>query len=332
MLLKKAAILLFAAAAAIMMFACTAAPVQISRAPVEGPDDYKPAETAKAAVPKKRTSGQTVTYGGRTWEPRDGSTNVLLIGVDNDATRHEVGRSDMLILCTFDPDEPGISFLTIPRDTHAYVYHLDENGAVKNEVYEKINHAYTYGGGPDSYSAQNAMACTSRLLSCGGLLSVPIHYFVSIDLDGLAELAGVFGGVEVEFDQTIPGVGNAGEVVNLQGPFVRYYLERRHDMSEGEVSRQKHQQTFLKALLAKIKDQGMQNIPELYGVFTQFMDTNLSLRQCLTLAQLLNDVSVDEIRFSRITGEGVTLDGVWYLEPDNEEMTQLVLESQYREE
>lgn len=306
------------------------APAPITRAPIEGPDDLETLERAPNSATLHRRKGEPVIYGGTKWYPREGAVNILLIGVDKDASRHETGRSDMLILCTVDTNEGDISFLTIPRDTHAYIYQIAEDGQIQGEVHEKINHAYAYGGGADAYSAENTMAAVSRLLSCGGLLDVPIHYYMSIDLDGLAELADVFGGVEVVFDQTIPGVGQAGETVNLQGPFVRYYLERRHDMSEGEVSRQKHQQTFLKALLQKIKERGAaQSAPELFSIFLEFMRTNLSLRQCLSIAALVDKLNVEDVRFMRISGTGVTEDGVWYLEPNEEEMVQLVLASQY---
>ena len=320
-----------AAAAAFLAAACSLLPpaAPIERAPIEGPDDYVP-EATRSIATLQRDTGGTVRYDGMDWVPRADRINVLLIGVDKDATRNETGRSDMLILCSMDPQDGSVSMLTIPRDTRAYVYQVGENGEIAGEQYEKINHAYAYGGGPDRYSAENTMACVSRLLSCGGLLSVPVHNYVSIDLDGLADLADVFGGVEVTFDQTIPGVGQKGETVNLQGPFVRYYLERRHDQLEGEVSRQKHQQTFMKELLRKIKEEGAAaHAPELYSALTQFVRTNLSLGQCLELAGIIDGISVDDIQVSRIVGEGVTEDGVWYLAPDNEQMTRAVLESQY---
>lgn len=322
---------------AAMVSCAVVTPEPIVREHIPGPDDISESDSAAVSADAPRTertaprpSGAPVMYDGATWYPRPDVSNILLIGVDKDASRHEIGRSDMLILCTIDPNEPSISMLTIPRDTRAYMYKLADDGSVEDELCEKINHAYAYGGGPDKYSAQNTMQAVSRLLSCGGMLSVPIQYYISIDLDGLAELADVFGGIEVTFDQTIPGVGNAGETVNLQGPFVRYYLERRHDMAEGEVSRQKHQQTFMKALFAKIKERGaLQSTPALFAIFTKFMKTNLSLPQCLTFAGLLDKLNLDDVRFSRITGEGVRVDDVWYLEPDEQETVRLVLDNLY---
>lgn len=335
--------------ACVLAWSCDASVGQIIRDPIPGPDDEVLSEEeaemrAAAGIPEEvpeseaghvadRTgsaSGTPVTVGGTRYVPRSNIVNILLIGVDNDSTRSGVGRSDMLILCTLDMDTGGISFLTIPRDTHAYVYHISEDGQIMDRVYEKINHAYAYGLGADRYSPQNTMACVSRLLSSDGELEVPIHYYISMDLDGLAELADVFGGVSVTLDQDVPNVGSAGETVNLQGPVVRYYLENRHDMSDGEVSRQIHQQTFLRALMQAVKDRGaVQSAPDLFSVFSRFIKTNLSLRQFLACAKLLDGLSVDEVTFDRISGEGVTVDGVWYLEPDVQQMRELVLRSQY---
>ena len=271
-----------------------------------------------------------VLVDGRVYRPKTNIVNILLLGVDKDSLRREVGRSDMIMLVTLDFDAGTIQCLTIPRDTHAVVYHINENGNIVDEVYEKLNHAYAYGLGPNKYSAENTMLCTSNFLSMGGEFDVPIDYYVSIDLDGIAELAGIFGGVDVTLAQDVPEVGKAGETVNLQGPTVRHYLQNRHDMSDGEVSRQLHEQTFLKALLEEIREAGaVQNAAQLYTMFTKFIRTNLTLAQVAEYAGILDQVSNDAIEFYRISGTGETIDGVWYLEPDLEEAKELVLKTQY---
>lgn len=268
---------------------------------------------------------------GRVYQPKRNIVNILLLGVDKDSLRHEVGRSDMIVLVTLDFDAGTIQCLTIPRDTHAAIYHIDDNGHIVDEVYEKLNHAYAYGLGPNKYSAENAMLCTSNFLEMGGEFDIPIDYYVSIDLDGIAELAGIFGGVDVTLDQDVPEVGKKGETVNLQGPTVRHYLQNRHDMTDGEVSRQLHEQTFLRALLEEIREVGaVRNADQLYNMFTKFVRTNLTLPQVVEYAAILDQVSPDDIEFYRISGTGETVDGVWYLEPDMDEAKELILKMQYK--
>lgn len=271
-----------------------------------------------------------VLVDGRVYRPKENTVNILLLGVDNDTHRNEVGRSDMIMLVTLDFDAGTIQCLTIPRDTHASVYHINESGNIIEEVYEKLNHAYAYGLGPNKYSAENTMLCTANFLNMGGEFDVPIDYYVSIDLDGIAELAGVFSGVDVTLDQDMPGVGKEGETVHLEGPTVRGYLQNRHDMSEGEVSRQVHEQTFLLALFEAIREQGaVANADRLYSLFTKFVRTNLTLSQVMDCAALVDLVSPEDIEFYRLDGTGETIDGVWYLEPDMEQAKELVLKTQY---
>lgn len=293
-------------------------------APREEPMDYATLRDAGSAARPQ------VLVNGRVYRPKADIVNILLLGVDKDTLRREVGRSDMIMLVTLDFEAGTIQCLTIPRDTHATVYQINESGNIVGEVYEKLNHAYAYGLGPNKYSAENAMLCTANFLNMGGEFEVPIDYYVSIDLDGIAELAGIFGGVDVTLDQDVPEVGKAGETVNLQGPTVRHYLQNRHDMSDGEVTRQLHEQTFLKALLEEIRAAGaVQNAPELYNMFTKFIRTNLTLSQVADYAELLERVSNDDIEFYRLSGTGTTEDGVWYLEPDMDEAKELVLKTQY---
>lgn len=326
---KRAMALL--AAICVLLVGCSR---PIERDPIEGPDRAHAATSTRSRerldLPSGGAKRNSVTIGGVRYDPKEDLMNVLLIGVDKDSTRTGVGRADMIVLCTLDPHEGTISLLTVPRDTHAWVHHISEDGEIQDTVYEKINHSYAYGLGPTKYSAENTMACTSRLLECDGQLEVPIHYYLSMDLDGLWDLADVFGGVAVTLDQDVPNVGAEGETVTLQGPTVRYYLEARHGMDEGEVSRQIHQQTFLKALMQAIKDKGgAAAAADLYTIFARFMRTNLSARQFASCIKLLDGVNVEDISIGRVMGEGITMDDVWYLEPDPIQMRDLVLAHQY---
>lgn len=280
-------------------------------------------QSAPAARPQ-------VLVDGRVYRPKANIVNILLLGVDSDSRRHEVGRSDLIMLVTLDFDAGTIQCLSIPRDTHATVYHINESGNIVDEVYEKLNHAYAYGLGPNKYSAENAMLCTSNFLNMGGEFDVPIDYYASIDLDAIVEMADMFGGVDVTLDQDIPEVGRTGETVHLQGRAVRLYLQNRHDMSDGEFTRQQHEQTYLKALLDKIRETGaVQNAAQLYTMFTKYVRTNLTLAQVAEFAGILDETTSDEVEFYRISGTGETIDGVWYLEPDLEEAKQLILKMQY---
>lgn len=278
---------------------------------------------------------KTVNINGQEYKQKENITNILLMGIDSDKERVKNAqgwRSDMLMLVTIDRDNDQITCTSIPRDTRANVYKLDNNGKITSEVTEKINHAYSYGGGPSKYSAENAMRCTEELLECSGLLDVPIQYYISIDLDGIEILSDEVGGVEVTLDQSVPDVGKKGETVTLEGETTRKFLENRHDMSDGELTRQKHEQMFIKSLARKIKDMGaVQAAPQLYDMFIKFMRTNLTVDESADLAQVLDKTKIDDIKFN-VWDQGAPeiISGVWYYRASQEEILNQMLDAIYQ--
>ncbi len=282
---------------------------------------------------------KVVTLDGKTYAQKENMVNILLLGIDSDAERvknKQGWRSDMIMLCSIDKDTNEVTFTSIPRDTRADVYHVGADGKITGTVTEKLNHAYSYGGGPTKYSAENAMRCTSEFLACGGLINVPIDYYISIDLDGLPKLAAEMGGVEVTLDQSVPDVGGKGDTVSLEGDTVRKFLENRHDMSEGEMTRQLHEQMFIKSLAGEIKDMGAKEAaPELYNTFMKFMRTNMKVDEVLDLAGTLDSVSADNMKFNLMekgAGEMIGTPAVWSYRASQDEVVRMMLDALYNEQ
>lgn len=277
-----------------------------------------------------------VSFNGKNYEPKTNVTNILLLGVDSDAERVKTDagwRSDMIMLVSIDNDTNQITCTSVPRDTRAFVSHVNESGQVTSEVEEKINHAYAYGGGPSKYSAENAMSAVEKLLECGGLINVPIDYYISIDLDGLPKIADALDGVPVTLEQSVPDVGKKGETVDLNGAKVRKYLENRHDMDDGEFSRQRHEQEFVRAMARKIKELGAKEAaPGLYDTFMKFMRTNMSLDNVLSVATILDNANMDEMKFNLMeNGSPEVIGGTWYYRASQDEILHQMLDALYKE-
>ena len=62
-------------------------------------------------------------------------THVMIMGVDS--RKDDVGRSDTLMVTSIDQTAEKAALLSIPRDTRV---------AIDGHGYDKINHAYAYGG------------------------------------------------------------------------------------------------------------------------------------------------------------------------------------------
>lgn len=248
--------------------------------------------------------------------------HILLLGVDSDeytATQNQGWRSDMMMLCTLNTGDGRIFMTSIPRDTRTYVYHVDKDGHPTEKTLTKINHAYSYGGGPDKYGAKNAMRAVSDYLggACGAC--VPVDYYVSIDMENMPKLADALGGVPVTLDVDFPLLGRKGEKVVLDSSSVNYFLRNRYDVG-GDLSRARHHEEFLLSLLRQIKAKGARYATALFGFSVRYTRTNLNFSQMMALAGLLDKSDLNALDYRVIAGEYRTIGGVCYYLSDAEDV------------
>lgn len=247
---------------------------------------------------------QSVTIDGKQYNAKQKIITVLMLGIDSDgsAEKNAQGeRSDMMLLCTVNLEEgqEGITFTSLPRDTRTKVHKVDtETGKILDKNWmTKLNHAYNIGGMTKGYGADNALRATEDLIEIDGQLSIPVQYYLSIDLGHLGDLAAALDGVEVTLDQDYPDIGSKGETINLEGEDVRLYLQNRKQMEDGERDRQRHEQEFLMAIAKKIKSMGaVQSASKLFTQLQDVVHLNLNLDQIVAMAGVLDKVSLDDIQ------------------------------------
>lgn len=266
-----------------------------------------------------------------------GIYNILLLGIDSNAEREakRMGyRSDVMMLCSINFDNKTMHLTSVPRDMWVKVpKSMDENGNVLTSTEQRINTAYSFGGGPDKDGAKFAMKCMEDFLSLDGMFDVKIDYYVSIDIDGLYKLADDIGGVEVVMDRYVAGVGNKGDTVTINKSNIDAYIRTRKGAGDdyGRVSRQ---QDYIMAVAKKIKAMGTtEAVTSMYGTITQYAKTNLSLDQCLSLAGFVKDFDLDNLTKYTITGNGFrTSGGASVLKVDEEKLKSYMLEYFYDQE
>ncbi|BDF57446.1 hypothetical protein CE91St36_02630 [Christensenellaceae bacterium] len=288
-----------------------------------------------------------VAVDGKRYGKNPNVVSILMLGVDWDGSEERADdgkRSDMVVLCTINMESNAIDFHSIPRDTRTAVHAVDQKtGKIQDKTYlSKINHAYALGAlYGDETGAKNEMLAVEELISCGSRLNIPVDYYVSLELRSLADLANVLGGVEVELDQDISGFGSKGEAVLLEGDNVRRYLEKRKDVG-GEMSRQRHQQEFIKAIAKAVKKLGAAQtatrlLPKLEEIG---MQTNMNLDQVAATAGVLDKIgSVDAVSMKTFADEDanwpekmhdpVLGQDVYYYLMDDEELLNTMLALYY---
>ena len=156
-----------------------------------------------------------------------GAQNILVIGSDS-LTAGDRGRSDVIVLVHISSDRSKVYLVHFPRDLYV---------SIPGRGRDKINAAYAYGGSP----------LLVRTLE--GLVDVPIDHVGIIGFEGFKAMTDAVGGVDVFAEEASTGIHKG--VNHLDGEQALTFVRERHQLSEGDISRGRRQQAFIKALLLK---------------------------------------------------------------------------------
>lgn len=230
--------------------------------------------------------------------------SVLMLGIDS-RDGIDSGRSDTIIVATIDPEDKTTTVLSIPRDSYVYI---------EGYGYDKINHAYAFGG------AKLAVQAIEQLLD------IPIDYYAAIDFNGFVSLVDVFGGVTVdnEFSFNYDGYSFAEGELHLNGDEALAYSRMRYDDPEGDAGRQMRQQQVIMSLLDEVGTiKSVGQISKIFDVLGDRISSNLSSRTVWDMMwdydSALDNVVNIQLKFDGFTGS----DGVYYAGIDDEVRVQV---------
>ena len=229
--------------------------------------------------------------------------HVMILGVDR--REDDVGRSDTMMVTAVDMDQKKAALLSVPRDTRVKI---DGYG------YEKINHAYAYGGHKLS---QNAIE---------NLLGVSIDHYILIDTKAFERIIDAIGGIDINVEKRMyyedPWDDNGGLVIDLypgeqhlDGKKAIQYVRYRD--GEGDIGRIGRQQHFIKAVLAKvISPEMLPRLPKLVEEVSSAIKTDMSLAELLEFANTMKSVHDNGLTAQMVPGQPAYIDDVSYWIPD----------------
>ncbi|GAA4112763.1 hypothetical protein GCM10022415_07710 [Knoellia locipacati] len=229
--------------------------------------------------------------------PKGVGQNYLIIG--SDARPGETAsRSDVIVLVHVPEDKKAVQLIHFPRDLYVQI-----PGRKK----DKINAAYAYGGAPLLVSTlQN-------------LLGVKIDHVAKTDFEGFRNMTNAVGGVRV-YAEEASGEGRMAvrEGWNdLDGEQALAFVRERKTLSEGDISRGRRQQAFIKALMIKTLTPATIANPVRLTKFVDAATSNLVVDKALDVGQMRSEaISLRNIRSSDIvfitapfSGYGTAPDG-----------------------
>lgn len=233
--------------------------------------------------------GEMLTETPGASQPTAEIKKIMVVGVD--PRENDAGRGDTLFLAVVNTKEKRGEILSIPRDTRV---------AMEGKGYDKICHAYAFGGEP----------LTQRTVEA--LLGTPVDYYLIADMQAFAWAVDAIGGVDIEVEKRMyyedPWDENGGLVIDLypgrqhlDGAKAMAYVRYRD--GEGDIGRMERQQKFLQAVLAKAASPEMvPHLPEVVENLRKFLQTNMPLGEMVEMAALLPTLQARGMKAALLPG------------------------------
>ena len=247
--------------------------------------------------------------------------NIVLLGFDRSAARDKgqsLFRPDTIMIASINVKEAGVALVSIPRDSYVKIHGTD--------IHDKINHSYMHGyyrAGEGEDPHETALQTT--LLTIQDFLGgIPLHAYVTVDMDGAADVIDSIGGVyyDVEFD--VRSDFGRGRILVpkgyqlLDGNQFMHYVRTRAGDQGGERGRTERQQDILIALFEQLKSGGsLVRLPEIYRGVDGSTETSLTIPQIAALGLFGLRVDSSEITTNVFSGQGQLSyrngQNIWYL-------------------
>lgn len=241
--------------------------------------------------------------------------NVLLMGSDG-------GRSDTMMLVSFDPDRKLLDIVSVPRDTYNKLPGHDSPGA------EKINAVYGFKGaegGPEGVARQIEK-----------LLDVPVHYYVNVDYDCVREVVDILGGVEADIPNRMlydDPYCDPPLHINLQegnqllngDKAIQFLRWRKNNNGEqqGDLQRIERQHAFVKTAMKKAM--GLK-LPQVIQASFKHLKTDMTVDKMLYYGVAAVGMDLGKVQSGMIPGTAQMIDGLSYYVHDPEGTENLMLD------
>ena len=209
--------------------------------------------------------------------PKPPNSPFYMVVMGEDTRPGEIrARSDTLIIAYVDPPRKRISMLSIPRDSRV---------EIPGHGMNKINAAAQIGGAKLTIE-------TVKLLT-----GLPITHYLELDFNGFRDIVNAVGGVTVNVPYSIndskaanhvPGANVVHKgVQKLDGDHALTFVRSRQ-FADGDFTRIKDQQVFIKALAKQVLQPGnIVNIPKIVTAIESNVYTDLTIDQIVSIAERL---------------------------------------------
>lgn len=229
---------------------------------------------------------------------------MLLMG-DDRRPGETKARSDTLILARIDPKSKKVQLISIPRDSRVKIPGYSAP--------QKINSASAWGG----------PALTIKTVK--ELTGLPIAHYLTVDFEGLRGVVDAMGGVWIDVPQRIDNNlthtswGEKTRVIErgyqkLDGYHALTFVRARHAFADGDFSRMRNQQTFIKALVKQgLSLSSVVKAPKIIAAVSDNISTDFTVAQLADLAAQFKGMKEADLESATAPAKNAFIGGVAFV-------------------
>ncbi len=296
-------VLIAAALFALSFYGDISNPESLFDEPIPTPTPAVQASPAPTAGPTPTPDPDKVLSAQSDEEFMSKRTNILVLGIDQSVEREDWGsfRTDTILLVSIDFSDNDVCMVSIPRDSYVKLYTANGNLVDPASPLDKINSAFSEGGGAQKKGFEYIMTTIEQLMG------INVDYYCAFNMNVVKELVNAMGGVDYDVDVEVHMNGRtlSPGFQHLDGQGVLDYCRQRKGSSD--IARIDRQQRMLTAILEQLKSTNqIVNLPSIYTAVQDNIMTNLSFKQISSLS--LVALRMDMSQLSRYTIEGKAAD------------------------
>jgi LCP family protein required for cell wall assembly len=245
-----------------------------------------------------------------------GPLNFLMLGSDARPMDTELGqRSDTIIILHIPASLDRAYLISIPRDLRVHIPADPDTGF--HGSHEKINGAFSYGGG-----GIGGFQLVSKTIT--ELMGVKFDGAAIVDFLGFHIVVDQLGGVRMCVDEETKSI-HTGVVFepgcqHMTGWQALDYVRQRETLPNGDYDRQRHQQQFLRAILQEARNQGLVRNPVKLDQFVRSIEGSMVVDtngvSVVDLAFALRNVTPSTIVGVRLPSHPEYIGGISYVLAD----------------
>jgi len=250
---------------------------------------------------------ETIWFQGQEYMLNPNFTNILFMGIDDrgevrpeGGAVRQAGQADAIMLITLCESQEIAKVLHISRDlmTDIEMYNLAHQvyGSFHGQL--ALQHARGRGG---HHSSVAMVTTVSRVL-----YDIPIHDYLALNIDSIALLNEVVGGVTITFENDYTHVDPAfieGETITMTDRQAERFVQWRDiNVLGSNEDRLDRQQTFILAFfqsLGYLRNESIETQTEAFGNLQPFMTTSLSIEDIISFSRH----DFDDTQTERLPGE-----------------------------